>query len=89
MKTSLKRLLALLMVLTLIFALVPAVFADDYVDDDDWLLGFGEDDDDYEEAIKWFTMAAQHGEAKAMYELGSIYNDSSDFGGRVRYSGSF
>ena len=46
MKTSLKRLLALLMVLTLIFALVPAVFADDYVDDDDWLLGFGEDDDD-------------------------------------------
>ena len=34
---------------------------------------------DYEEAIKWFTMAAQHGEAKAMYELGSIYNDSSDF----------
>ena len=49
MKTSLKRLLALLMVLTLIFALVPAAFADEYeeyVDNVDWLPGRSSDDDD-------------------------------------------
>ncbi|MBP3748553.1 MAG: sel1 repeat family protein [Ruminobacter sp.] len=47
--------------------------------DESFLDGSGVILPDYEEAIKWFTMAAQHGEAKAMYELGSIYNDSSDF----------
>lgn len=39
MKANLKRLLALLMVLTLIFALVPAAFADDS--------GFGEDEEEH------------------------------------------
>ena len=34
---------------------------------------------DYDEAIKWFTMAAQRGDSRAMFELGNIYNDSSDF----------
>ena len=43
MKANLKRLLALIMVLTLIFALVPAAFADE----DDGFFGFGEDEEEH------------------------------------------
>ncbi len=41
--------------------------------------GAAEAGPDYEEAVKWFTMAAQKGDSKSMYELANIYNDDSPF----------